>query len=191
MLNQTKAQEETQGNKIMGVFTERTIERFTKGKKLPAATVIDYLKRAEGVIDRLKCSDDTKSFLKSGYGLFGSLLDDRKHSKWIAEEFYPQDLDGVDLDDPSTYPDGYEDADEIIEQYQLEMRDLEEELWEMLRNNEDGFYNDDIQEYLDIYEEYINYAEDIYFNRSELDDIREDRGRIEEELDRQGLEGRY
>ena len=187
---QTKAQPETQGNKIMGVFTEKTIERFTKGKKLPSATVIDYLKRAEGVIDRLKCSDDTKSFLKSGYGLLGSLLDDRKHYEWKAFEFFPQDLDGVYLDDPSTYPDGYEDADEIVGSYQLEMRDLEDDLWEMLKNNEDGFYNDDIQEYLDIYEEYINYAEDIY-DRNELYDIREDRGRIEEELWRQGLEGRY
>lgn len=190
MIKKTNAQNETQGNKIMGVFTERTIERFAKGKKLPSATVIDYLKRAEGVIDRLKCSDDTKSFLKSGYGLFGSLLDDRKHYDWKAFEFFPQDLDGVDLDDPSTYPDGYEDADEIVGSYLLEMRDLEDELWEMLKNNEDGFYNDDIQEYLDIYEEYINYAEEIY-DRSELDDIREERGRIEEELWRQGLEGRY
>ena len=67
---------------------------------------------------------------------------------------------------------------------------LEDELWEMLKNNEDGFYNDDIQEYLDIYEDYIIYAQDIY-DRSELDDIREERGRIEEELCRQGLEGRH
>ena len=60
----------------------------------------------------------------------------------------------------------------------------------MLKNNEDGFYNDDIQEYLDIYEDYIIYAQDIY-DRSELDDIREERGRIEEELCRQGLESRH
>ena len=54
MTNKTNAQKETQGNKIMGVFTEKTIERFTKGKTLPSAKVIDYLKRAEGVIDRMK-----------------------------------------------------------------------------------------------------------------------------------------
>ena len=190
MIKKTTAQKETQGNKIMGVFTEKTIERFTKGEKLPAATVIDYLKRAEGVIDRLKCSDDTKSFLKSGYGLFGSLLDDREHYEWTAYEFYPQTLDGVDLDDPSTYPTGYEDADDIVDAYLSEIIKLEDELWEMLKNNEDGFYNDDIQEYLDIYEDYIIYAQDIY-DRRELNDIREERGRIEEELWRQGLEGRY
>lgn len=184
------AQNESQ-SKIMGVFTRNSIERITKGSKLPAATVIDYLKRAEGIIDRLKCSDDTKSFLKSGYGLFGSLLDNRTHyNKWIATEFYPKDLDGVNLEDPSTYPVDYGSADEIIEQYELELSDLLNDLWDMLRNNEDGFYNDDIQEYMDIFEAYIDSNSDIYYERIN-DSIRQERDKIEEELERQGLEGRY
>lgn len=173
----------------MGVFSETYIKRLPKVQGLSPDFVINYLKRAETIIDRLRCSEDTKGYLKTGYSLMAAFIPDtREHRKWNIYEYYPEDFEDVDMENPETYPDGLEDRDEVVEAYELELCAIIDDLREMLDDNDDGFYDDDIQGFLDAYESYLDHNDlRDYCN----DHIIKDRCEISEELKRQDIEDRY
>ena len=134
--------------KIFGTISEREIQAFaTKDSWAQPAFIIDYLKRVDNIVSKLRCSDETKSFIKSGYGIILGYCkaNARAEREWIANSCSPAYLSELT------------DEEEILAAATEEIGLIVSELInEIIPSNFDGFYDETIEDYKEHIDEYLD-----------------------------------
>lgn len=64
-------------NLILNTFTEQELTNVVNNSNqdlIKSSFVINYLKKCDSIISNWKMSDETKDFIKSGFGLIASFI---------------------------------------------------------------------------------------------------------------------
>lgn len=123
---ESTAQNSSNQGKVFGLFTDDELTNIVNNSETVLVSpqfVISYLRQAERMIDKARMSQDNKNFVKGAISMLASFgnFDTREHYEHVAARYYPEDLEGITIDEI----DGdFEDKDELLEEVSNEIQSI-------------------------------------------------------------------
>ena len=144
-------------SKVFGLFTDEELTNIVNNSGtglVGAQFVINYLHQAEKMLDKARMSQDNRNFIKGAISMLASFgnFETREHYEHVAARYYPEDLEGVTIDE---FDGDFEDKDELLEEVSNEIQSI---LYDF--NDDSNFFPEDWETAKDIINAYVKILKD-------------------------------